>query len=430
MPTFHKYGFHVNRTGDDVFDAIRRLKPRVIKTLEHDMGFWTRVREIHPDVFLIGRQFVPNIEQDQFVGDPQGTGRRFADRILSLPVNSQQFNGRPLFDAWESYNEVMPGHVDDDKKRKYDDFQVAFGEKIKAGGFHPVAMNFATGNMRGEDFLNFFPGTLETYTYLGFHEYDWPDMWRLHKENIEQKNEGGMFLCLRYRRVLEWEGVHARYGRKHIAVITECGMTQGVQGRHDVGPWHESQPISEDQYWKSLLWYNHELMKDDYVLGACLFVVGAVTPWHSFEHLGGIMNRLEQLDRHGPDQPIPQPVKSTATAPSRPEAVQPVTHTQPPAQPVGGATPELRQALLTAGEERRILRFNPNAALQKRIFADNFVPNSPEFPLTQAGMNYVAQCAEHLGTGEVRIYYVKQGQWDAVEFVRREVRQRGETSLT
>jgi hypothetical protein len=36
-------------------------------------------------------------------------------------------------------------------------------------------------------------------------------------------------------------------------------------------------------------------MKDDYVLAACLYVVGAVTPWHSFEHLGGIIDRLERF---------------------------------------------------------------------------------------------------------------------------------------
>ena len=37
---------------------------------------------------------------------------------------------------------------------------------------------------------------------LGFHEYDWPPMWRLHEENIRTKNEGGMWLTLRYRRTM------------------------------------------------------------------------------------------------------------------------------------------------------------------------------------------------------------------------------------
>ena len=50
----HKYGFHVNRTGDDVLDAIKRIQPAVIKTLDPNVGFWTRYAP-SPDVFLIGR---------------------------------------------------------------------------------------------------------------------------------------------------------------------------------------------------------------------------------------------------------------------------------------------------------------------------------------------------------------------------------------
>jgi len=74
-----------------------------------------------------------------------------------------------------------------------------------------------------------------------------------------------------------------------------------------VGPWHASHPISEDDYWASLMWYNDELMKDDYVMGACLFVVGAVSPWESFEHLGGIVDRLERL-------PVSEPSVAEAEA--------------------------------------------------------------------------------------------------------------------
>lgn len=434
MSTFHKYGFHVNRTGDDVFDAIRRLKPQVIKTLEHDIGFWKRVRAIHPDAFLIGRLFAPTQEQERFVDDPTGKGRAFAERVLALECNNTEFNGRPLFDAWESYNEIMPGHASDDEKKKYNDFQVAFGERLRAGGFEPIGMNFATGNMRGEDFLTHFAGTLETYKYLGFHEYDWPDMWRLHKANIEEKGEEGMWLCLRYRRTMELEGVRAKYGDKHTVIITECGMTQGVSGGEDVGPWHESHPIEPERYWRSLLWYNNELLKDEYVMAACLFVVGAIHPWDSFEHLGPIMQRLAQLDRSGPDQPIPQPVppekewkpegrtgpEGTAGEEGADTTSDADSNAEETGQESGAAPaeqPALAQALLTTGQQHQVISFNPNAALQKRIFADGFVPNSTEFTLNRDGKQFVAQQAENLGNGEVRVYYVRAGQWDQVQFV-------------
>ncbi len=439
MSQFHKFGFHVNRTGDDVLDAIRRLRPTVIKTLDSNIGFWTQVREFHPHVFLIGRDFVPQHEQNRFVDDPTAIGRAYAEKVLRLEANNVQVQGHSLFDAWESYNEVMPGHVDVDQKRKYDDFQVAFGERLQAGGFEPIAMNFATGNMRGADFLDHFAGTLETYKYLGFHEYDWPDMWRLHKQNIEEKDEEGMWLSLRYRRIMDLEGVRAKYGNQHTVIITETGMTQGVSGGEDVGPWHESHPVAEEQYWRSLLWYNNELLRDDYVMAACLFVVGAVSPWHSFEHLGGVMNRLEQLDRSGPDQPIPQPVppekqwhSSThggsgvedgiggGAIPGMPVPVEsPGRDESGPSLETGSDHTGLREALVAAGRANQSIAFNPGAAIQRRIFADGFVPNSPEFSVESSGLRYVGQQAEQLRTGEVRVYYVQEGRWDDVQFVGR-----------
>ena len=240
---------------------------------------------------------------------------------------------------------------------------MAFAKPINQAGFEPIAMNFGTGNMLGDDFLAHFSGTLETYTYLGFHEYDWPDIWRLHEENIREKNQGGMWLALRYRRIMN--EVRKVYGNRHKAIITECGMTQGVLGGQDVGPWHPptvppqvldylnakniSPEVTEERYWKSLMWYNDELMKDGYAVAALLFVVGAIHPWESFEHLGGIVNRLEAFQVN--DRPPPEPGD------------------------------EHRDKLLAAGAKAQVIQFNPQAALQKRIFADGFLPNSPEFEI-------------------------------------------------
>ena len=397
----HKYGFHVNRTGDDVLDAIKRIRPRVIKALDHDVDFWTRVRSMIPDVFLIGRIAVPASVQERYKQDPAGTGRNFAQSILSLEANRTRVQGRLLFDAWESFNEAVAGHASPDSKRQYDAFQVAFAEPIKQAGFAPIAMNFGTGNMLGDDFLALFPGTLETYTYLGFHEYDWPDMWRLHEENIREKNQGGMWLALRYRRIMN--EVRKVYGNRHKVIITECGMTQGVLGGQDVGPWHPptvspqvldylaskniSPEVTEERYWKSLMWYNDELMKDDYTVAALLFVVGAIHPWESFEHLGAIIDRIEAFQV----SPSPKP----------------------------GPGDEHREKLLAAAAQAQVLQFNPNAALQKQIFAAGFVPNSPEFEIDLSGVRYVAQRSEHLKTGKVRVYYVPKGDWSRVRYVER-----------
>lgn len=401
----HKYGFHCNRTGDDVLSAFRRIKPAVVKVLDPNVDFLTTLRRVHPDVFIIARIVVSLEQQNRFAEDPVGEGRAFADRVLGMEASRTTVQGRPLLDAWESYNEVFPESTPPETMRKYDDFQVAFGQKIKAAGLEPVGMNFATGNMLGRHFLNYFPGTLETYTYLGFHEYDWPTMWRLHEENIREKQEGGMWLTLRYRRVMP--EVRAVYGNKHVAIITECGMTQGVMsGRDDIG-WLADPAVPESSYWDSLMWYNNELMKDSYVKAGLLYVVGAAggwPKWESFEHIGGIIDRLEAYQNSAPPTPV-APVTPTPT----PQPPTPTPTPQPPA-------PTLQSTLLAEAARRQVIQFNPNASLQKRIFADGFVPNSPEFEVEFGNARYVAQRAENLASGEVRVYYVRSGDWGNVAF--------------
>ena len=79
----------------------------------------------------------------------------------------------------------------------------------------------------------------------------------------------------------------------------------------------------------------------------------------------------------------------------------------------------LRDVLLAEAEVHQMIQFNPDAALQMRIFADGFVPNSHEFDVQINQVQYRAQRAEHLGTGQVRVYYAKVPEWDKVRFVER-----------
>jgi hypothetical protein len=79
----------------------------------------------------------------------------------------------------------------------------------------------------------------------------------------------------------------------------------------------------------------------------------------------------------------------------------------------------LADALLAEAEAHLLVPLNPAAALQKRIFADGLVPNSTEFGLDHAAVSYVAQRAEDLKTGIVRVYYVKKENWEEVSYVER-----------
>jgi hypothetical protein len=278
----HKLFAHVNRWGSDVVEYIEQLKPKVIKFLDPNLDNVRMVRELVPDALLIYRQWQP--------AQPLGNSEPEA---FQLGVNF----GLNLV---ESYNEVLGETAPAAEHQKYALFQAGFREGLGDAPVEPVAFNFGTGNMTANLIMTYYGEVLDSYKWLGFHEYDWPTMDRLHNVGLHQGN-GGQWLALRYRRIME--PIINQFGNNWSVIITECGMTQGVLGGLDVGFSHPTNtirsewsgyptPISNDEYWKTLRWYSDELMKDNYVAGACMFVTGGLSPWESFETLGAITPKI------------------------------------------------------------------------------------------------------------------------------------------
>lgn len=87
--------------------------------------------------------------------------------------------------------------------------------------------------------------------------------------------------------------------------------------------------------------------------------------------------------------------------------------------PALNAPPPFHEAILSEAERQQVMQFNPNAALQRAIFTAGYTPNSPEFEIEHGGTRYVAQRAEHLASGSVRVYYAKLGDWGNVKFIER-----------
>lgn len=81
--------------------------------------------------------------------------------------------------------------------------------------------------------------------------------------------------------------------------------------------------------------------------------------------------------------------------------------------------PEVGLYMLALGEEKQAIQLNPAAALQKRIFADGFVPTSAEFDGEYFGETWVGQRAEHLHTGVVRVYFAPTWDYNRVEYIER-----------
>ena len=79
--------------------------------------------------------------------------------------------------------------------------------------------------------------------------------------------------------------------------------------------------------------------------------------------------------------------------------------------------PPLEEVLREAAQQAQCIYLNPEAALQKAIVRDDYVPTSNEFDLDYGGERYIAQRAEHLVKGEPRVYYVKAPDWGNVQWI-------------
>lgn len=292
----NKLGFYIeNSTVPGLRDALRQVKPPTILFHAGDRTLLQEIRrDISPDSFIIGRFIVSKEEQEQWLdsSDPDAAGATYADRILNYDFQyaTERVNGRLLVDAWMTLNEALRGPasfenyaVDDQFRRRaanLDRFQVAMRNRLLTKGIEAVAFNFGAGNYtRPEHYLDWFPRTLESYRYLGFHEYGWPTL---------DPRQGTATAALYYKACLD--GFRQKYGAQHTAIITEAGLARmykypsGPGG--DVGWLYPNDTISEGQYWESLQWYNAQLCQDSRVRGACLFQVGHAGKWTSFRHLG------------------------------------------------------------------------------------------------------------------------------------------------
>ncbi len=295
----NKLGFYLHVSVDQhgLWDAITRVQPPVMlihadtanKMLLEEVRRWRA-----PDAFVVGRMFKDLATQQAILDhpDPEGQGRMLADEIINYDFGfafKRGENGRLLVDAWMTLNECIPGPASGSFQteqalilRRYDHYdriQAAFRQRMQEAGLEAVAFNFAAGNfVEASHYLDYFPRTLESYVYLGFHEYGWP---ALNPHNATPTSAGV------YRQVMA--GVRARYGDRHRVIMTEAGLTRayGQPQNPDRGWLDPAETLTEDFYWEqSLAWYNRLMAEDDYVLGACLYEVGHHGDWATFRHLG------------------------------------------------------------------------------------------------------------------------------------------------
>jgi hypothetical protein len=196
-----------------------------------------------------------------------------------------------------------------------------------------------------------------------------------------------------------WMGRYQQCPLQIPIAITETGIDGGVVPGQAGKGWHDLPPTSmrekARQYIGQLAGYEQQLLKDARIRTGAIFTYdGIAEQWGHFN----IKNSDWQIEW----------LAWLSTRPELPE--------EPFVPPDRGGT--FDETLQEQCSEHQVIFLNPQAALQKRIAADGFVPTSNEFEMQYGGTDYLAQRAERLSDGAVRGYYVVKGQWSDVKWRR------------
>ena len=283
-------------------------------------GDWAMARDVPEGVLTIGRLVADYDAQHQkALGQtPLEAARRFIQD--QLPT----YQSNPHIEYWEGHNE--PVWTNEEGMGWYAHFEVERMQLMADLGLKCVLGNFATGSPDLALWPAFLPALQVARQYqalLGLHEYSWPWMWWMTGKyqlnpNEDQGDEG--WTTLRYRKIYRQHLIPNGLGDVPL-VITECGVDPGVGPKPPGltgGAWrllgdlwaeHNNEPNKADYYFRQLVWYDEELQKDDYVVGATVFTWGNFgPPWLHFDVAGTeVATKLIAYTQADPAKPFKYP---------------------------------------------------------------------------------------------------------------------------
>jgi hypothetical protein len=312
MPT--KLGPHVLRDAADLADYLQ-TKVAVAKFV----GSWGMARNVPEGVLVIGRKHQADYDaqgQKAAGKTPLEAARQFVQD--QLPT----YQSNPHITYWEGHNE--PVWSTSEGMAWYAQFEVERMQLMADLGLRCVIGNFASGSPDLALWPAFLPAlraAQEHKALLGLHEYSCPWMWWMtgrHQLNPAEDEGDEGWTTLRYRKVYRRHLIPNGLGNVPL-VITECGLDPLVNPKPPAagggGTWkrlggfwatHDNEPDKADYYFRQLVWYDRELQKDDYVVGATLFTWGSFgPPWLDFDVAGSdVAKKLIAYTRENPAQPF------------------------------------------------------------------------------------------------------------------------------
>lgn len=293
MPT--KLGPHILRDAADLSDYLQS-KPAVVKVV----GSWGLGANAPEGVLVIGRKHEAHYDaqlQRETGKSPLEAAQQFVqDQLPTYAENAH-------ITYWEGHNE--PVWNTNAEMAWYAQFEVERMRLMTAEGLRCVIGNFASGAPILSQWPAFLPALAAAQVHqaiLGLHEYSCPLMWWMtgdHQLNPDEHEGDEGWTTLRYRKVYRQHLIPNGYGDVPL-VITECGIDPLVNPKPPEagvgGTWkqlghywamHHNEHDKEDFYFRQLVWYDNELQKDDFVLGAAVFTWGSFgLPWSGFDIAG------------------------------------------------------------------------------------------------------------------------------------------------
>jgi hypothetical protein len=283
-------------------DLVSTGNVALLKTLEFDPAFLAEVRARSPRTLIVGRPILDQLDLAET--GVAAAARRAVEAVLPLALDARRTG---LIDAWEGYNEPVPGG--EDQMRRLADLETERVRLLAENGLRAVVGNFGTGNPPLEWWPAFRPALEAAQAhsgYLGLHEYSAPTIWtktdRLPLDFRALPGDEG-WLTLRYRKV--YRQFLLPWGIPLPLLVTECGVDGGVanrpgppgQGWTDFGSYWEEIGMGKDapgNYVEQLAWYDSELQQDAYVAGASIFAMTAYGEWQTYQLLGKAASILQQ----------------------------------------------------------------------------------------------------------------------------------------
>jgi hypothetical protein len=297
--TASKLSVHTLNTNDPyVMEFIRRVKPRVVKSVG-DVGWLREVKDVSPQTVTVGRLLA---EQSEWIlaVDPATAGAAYVD------LNAGVYASHPFVDYWEGWNEFVPG--DAERMRWFAQFEAARACQMQARGWRAAVGGFSTGVPEYALMADFLPALEAAHRCGGLfhlHEYDSPTFECGVAVNVPGLIPGAPAisvpagpLTLRYRfwyeLLLKPRGLGdlplliSELGIDGVAPSPACDDPGGL-GWKAYTDWWTSRGLGPDgpqAYVNVLSWYDAEMRRDPYVLGAAIFTANALDSggeWHSFD---------------------------------------------------------------------------------------------------------------------------------------------------